>query len=192
MTNDSQNHICETYCDSDCTCGCCENGKKTATLLFRRHAILYDVSNIGYVEADIMPDEQQDAKHQTFDIGQDGNRDRVTRIMNLSMCEMEDALYPFTRCEIPEEKRPMDDLLHDPCVYVMKLRVPQDFSFTTLKLLRELIHEYIVCRVMGDWLGITKPDAASSWLVKAEEVMAKVKKAITSRRGKVRRPLKPF
>lgn len=193
---DEQQQTCEYTCDSGCQCGCSDSdssgSKKTATLLFRRDALLYDIGTLGYVEADIMQEAQQDAKHQTFDIGQDGNRDRVTRVMNLAMSEMVDALYPYTKHELPDDISPLDDLLRDPLVYEMRLTVPKKFSATTLRLIREFVHEYIVCRVMADWLSITKPEAAANWIAKADNIMTKTKNALNARTGMTRRPMKPF
>lgn len=36
---------------------------------------------------------------------------------------------------------------------------------------RPLACEYIVCRVMADWLSITKPGAAARWSAKARDAM---------------------
>ena len=49
----------------------CNQVEHTATLTFLRSELLYDIGNIGFVEADIMSDEKGDAKHQTFDITED-------------------------------------------------------------------------------------------------------------------------
>lgn len=185
-------HLCEGTCDSDCKCGCNEANKIEATLVFKRSQLLYDIKNLGYVEGDLMADNQQDAKHQTQDIGEWGNVDRVTRVMNLAMSEAVEALYPYTKHDIPDGAEPLADTFEEPEEYTIQLTLPGDFSATTFRLLRDLIHEWLVCRVMGDWLSITKPDAAANWLAKAEDILAKVKKAIASRKGKVRRPMKPF
>lgn len=186
------NHACEGTCDSDCTCGCNEADKIEAALVFKRSQLLYDVRNMGFVEGDIMSDEQQDAKHQTQDIGEAGNVDRVTRVLNLAMSEVVEALYPYTKHDIPDGAEPLTDVLEEPDEYTIRLSLPGDFSATTYRLLRDLIHEWLVCRVLGDWLSITKPDAAANWLAKGEDMLAKVKKAIASRKGKIRRPMKPF
>ncbi len=39
-------------------------------------------------------------------------------------------------------------------------------------LLRPLACEYIVCRVMSDWLSISKPGAAERWQCKARAALA--------------------
>lgn len=64
----------------------CQNSQsktKAVTLVFKREELLYDAENYSFVEGDIMQAEDEHARHQVFDIGQDGNVDRVTRILNL-------------------------------------------------------------------------------------------------------------
>lgn len=186
-------HNCEGYCDSDCTCGCKDSDKRTATLVFKREQLLYDIKNLGFVEGDIMADDRQDAKHQTQDIVENGNVDRVIRLLNLGMSEVVEALYAYTKHELPEDKTmALDDTLEEPTTYTVHLSVPSSFSGTTLRLLRDLIHEYLVCKVMGDWLSITKPEVATNWLAKADAALERAKNSLGKRTGKVRRPMKPF
>lgn len=189
----TEQHKCKSYCGSDCGCGCEESNKRTATLTFKREQLLYDIRGLGFVEGDIMSDEQQDAKHQTQDIGECGNLDRVTRLLNLGVSEVAEALYAYTKKELPEgESILLDDTLEEPDTYTIVLSVPSEFSGTTLRLLRDLIHEYLVCKVMGEWLSITKPDAAANWLAKAESALGKVKETLGRRMNGVLRPLNPF
>lgn len=186
-------HKCEGTCGSDCNCGCKDSDKRTATLTFKREQLLYDIKNLGFVEGDIMTDDRQDAKHQTQDIGESGNVDRVTRLLNLGMSEVVETLYAYTKHELPEDEDiTLDDTLEEPDMYTVKLKVPSSFSATTLRLLRDLIHEYLVCRVIGDWLSITKPEVATNWLAKADAALERAKNSLGKRTGKVRRPLKPF
>lgn len=180
-------------CGSECKCGCKQLDERTAVLVFYREELLYDIKNVAYVEGDIMADEQQDAKHQTQDIGEEGNVDRVTRIMELVFLEAVERLYPYAKRELPKNKTAMlDDEFDEADEYGVRLTLPSTFSATSLPLLRSLIHEYIVDRCLADWLSITKPDAAANWLAKGEDSLTKAKATISMRRGKVRRPMKPF
>ena len=60
--------------------------------------------NYSFVEGDIMQAEDEHARHQVFDIGQDGNVDRVTRILNLVHSECVEMLFPYTKEAVREEK----------------------------------------------------------------------------------------
>lgn len=174
---------------------CCDKGKlptKTVELTFKRAELLYDVENYSFVEADIMRADDDHARHQVFDIGQSGNVDRVTRMLNLAHSECNEMLYPYTKIDIPDDMEQMDDELCEPDAYVIELTLPIAFSMTTVKLLEHLIHEYMVCRVLADWMSITNPESKANWEEKTERLKMKIQTSLVSRSGKIRRKLKPF
>lgn len=161
-------------------------------LSFKREELLYDAGNYSYVEGDIMKAEYEHAKHQVFDIVQDGNVDRVTRILNLAHSECVEMLFPYTKNEIQSDGCMLDDKLTEPESYDIILSLPKCFSMTTVRLLKDLIHEYLVCRVLADWMSITKPDSQRNWEEKLASLKIKMKSSLVSRRGKTRRRLSPF
>ena len=161
-------------------------------MTFRRAELLYDAGNYSFVEADIIPEGDECRRHQVFDIGQDGNVDRVTRVLNTTHAECVEMLYPYTKEEIPVGQEALDDVLKEPETYEIKLALPESFSLTTLRLLEELIHEYLVCRVLADWMSITNPESEAKWERKFATLREKIRTALVSRRGKVRRKLSPF
>ncbi len=173
-----------------CPCGRLET--REATLAFRRAELLYDASNYSYVEADIMPEGDECRRHQVFDIAQEGNVDRATRVLNMAHAECVEMLYPYTKEEIPEGQEAMDDVLQEPDVYEVRLTLPSTFSLTTLRLLESLLHEYLVCRVVADWMSITNPESEATWEKKFTELREKIRTSLVSRTGRVRRKLKPF
>lgn len=163
-----------------CNCG---NGSTAATndntrtvrLKFLRSQLLYDIRNYAFVEGDVMGEEKQHAQHVLVDIGEEGNVDRVTRILAVVHAAVIDVLYPYTKAEPIEEE--IDDCLFAPDVYVVELHVPLTMSRSTIHLLSRLIHEYMVYRVLADWLSITNPDAAANWAAKAEAAEDAIAKA---------------
>lgn len=177
---------------------CCPNqlslDKKHVTLTFKRKELLYDVQNNAFVEGDIMPDEAEDAKHQVFDVAESGNVDRVTRVLNTAHSECVEMLYPYTKEEIPEGQEALDDILANeiPETYTIVMELPQGFSLTTVKLLEHLIHEYLVCRALADWMSIVKPEAEAKWEKKYEALRESINRAKNNRRGTIRRKVKPF
>ena len=86
----------------------------------------------------------------------------------------------------------MTDVMAAPEVYRIVLNLPDGFSLTTLRLLTHLIHEYLVCRVLADWMSITNPDSEETWEKKFRELKMKIQTSLVSRTGKVRRKCKPF
>ncbi len=163
-----------------------------ATLTFHRGEILYDCANCAYVIGDIADEEAMNhARHQIQDITDNGNVDRVTRVLSLAHAEVVEALFPFTRDNV-DGNDDLDDTKDDPNEYNVCLSLPEKFSKTTVDLLRHLIHEYMVCRVMQDWLSITYPKLADTWQLKVEEAMGRIKKAKAARTGFTYRNLSPF
>ena len=174
---------------------CCGGGQpqtKTVLLTFKRSEVIYDAENYSFVEGDIMKTDDEHARHQVFDIGQSGNIDRVTRILNLAHTECVEMLYPYTKTEIPDEQEALNDILAAPEEYHIELTLPEGFSISTVKLLTNLIHEYLVCRVLSDWMSITNPGSKAHWEEKFENIKYKIQTSLVSRTGKVRRKLKPF
>lgn len=169
--------------------GCCNSrcGETVETrvvrLKFLRGELLYDTQNYAYVESDVMGDERQHAQHQLADIVEKGNVDRVSRILSVVHTEVIEMLYPYTKEEPVEEV--IDDKLETPEEYEVVLTVPVTVSRTTLKLLSKLIHEYMVYRVMSDWLSITNPPASTHWMEKAEATQGQIEKT----KGMHRKPL---
>ena len=173
---------------------CCgkEPEHKEVTLTFKRAELIYDASNYSFVEADIMTEGDECRRHQVFDIGQAGNVDRVTRVLNTAHAECVEMLYPYTKEEIPDEQEALDDVLKEPETYEIKLTLPETFSLTTLRLLEELMHEYLVCRVLADWMSITNPESEANWQRKFTTIREKIRTALVSRAKMTRRKLSPF
>lgn len=171
-----------------------KNRKKTVTLTFMRKALLYDISNIAFVEGDVMPTDSEHERHQVFDICQDGNIDRVTRVMDLVVAHATELLFPYSKVEI-EESEAQDDVLAETETYVIELHVPEDFSKTTVTYLEKLIHDYIVYKVLEDWLVITNlknPKSGANWGEKALVLESEIECALSARMHRVRRTLSPF
>lgn len=183
-------HIgCSEYCyNSDTLNG---NTTKKVTLVFHREQLLYDIKNYAYIEGHVWGEENQHAQHTLVDIGEEGNVDRVNRILGVVHAEVVEMLYPYTKQELAEDEEICDGLWM-PEDYEMVLEVPATMSRTSLHLLNKLIHEYMVARVIYDWLSITHPDAARNWLEKALEAQEAINEIKNNRRGMLRRPSHPF
>ena len=164
---------------------------KTVSLKFKRSELLYDCANLGYVHGDTMHTDDEHDRHQVMDIVEDGNVDRVTRILNLVMSEVREALYPYTKVEA-ENGESRVDTLTEVDEYTISMLVPDEFSSTTQTYLENLIHELLVDRVMADWCSITYPEKEGIWRTKADEVLHNINKAKNFRMGKKLRPLHPW
>ena len=168
-----------------------EAGKQTAVMIFKRDQLQYDIDNYAYIEGSVLPRETETHnRHMVQDVGQSGNKDRVTRVLDLEVARVREILYPYTRHDV--HKKELTDLLKAPGTYGIILTLPTTFSQTTLNLLEKLIHEYLVCRVIEDWMSITNPMKAEAWAIKAENAESSIRTSINTRLNKVRKKLHPW
>ncbi len=166
---------------------CCivnEGAQQKVTLNFMRSQLLYDIKNNAYVESHVMAPDTEHAKHMVADVGEEGNVDRVTRVLDLGISMCREMLYPWAKKEI--HKTEFNDELKEREQYKIVMNVPSTMSQTTLTLVERLIHEYLVCRGVADWLSITNPQKAETWLAKAAEAETSIRTSIQSRMERVR------
>lgn len=153
-------------------CGREPTGKRVVAIILKREELLYDIENCCYIEGDILPEDTQHSRHMVQDVGQAGNVDRVTRILDLVHADVVEKLFPFTQREIDHPV--VDDRLRGKPVYGIFLSVPESYSQTTLNLLGKLIHELMVCWATADWMSITNPAREETWRGKAESVIVRI------------------
>ncbi len=161
---------------------CCvekEGSTLKVKLTFLREQLLYDIKNYAYVESHVMTPDTEHAKHMVADVGEEGNVDRMTRVLDLGVSMCREMLYPWAKREI--DNKELNDTLKERQQYVIVMNVPTTMSQTTLTLVERIIHEYLVCRGVADWLSITNPQKAETWLAKAAEAESEIRVAIHSR-----------
>ena len=175
--------------------GCCGlNNRvvsKQVTLLFKRSELLYDIANLGFIESHLLSDEQEHAKHVTADVAESGNVDRITRLLDLAHAQVLEMLYPYAKTAACSYEM-VDNSLVDVPGYVVDLTMPSAFSHTGVYLLEKLIHEYMVCRAIYDWLSMTNLPAAAKWREKADEAEREIYSTKNLRMGGMTRPCAPF
>ena len=169
-----------------------EGGGKAAVLAFKRDELIYDIANGAYIEGNVLPEEiSAHNRHWVQDVAQKGNIDRATRVLNLEIAKVREALYPFTNHEITNAE--LNNKLREPHTYGIVMKLPADFSQTTLNYLELLIHEYLVCRVLEDWMSMTNPGKTELWGLKAERALDELRSSRNRRKsGTVRRKLRPW
>lgn len=168
-----------------------EASNKHVTINLLRKELLYDISNYSFVEGDIMDVDDEHKRHQTIDVCEDGNIDRVTRVLNLGHSEVVELLYPYTKRECADSET-RDNGLESRDVYLVDMYVPETFASSTIELLKNLIHEYLVCRVLADWMSITNPGSKNKWEEKMEDMRGKMRSCVNSRMVRLRRRLSPW
>lgn len=165
--------------------------RKQVEIILYRNSLLYDISNIAYIVADSAPDLDEKTRSVITDICEEGNVDRVTRIMNRAYNDLLNRLYAYTKERVLEEGK-INDLFSEPLEYKIQMMVPEDFSKTTVSALSEYLHEYIVDVVLVEWLSITKKDEVGIWQEKADAVLGRARSMINDRVGAIKRKLSVF
>lgn len=163
---------------------------REVSLVFLRDELLYDIKNYAYIEGHVMGEEKQHAQHTLVEIGEAGNVDRVTRLLGLCHASVVEMLYPYTKIAVDDSYS--SDVLDERDEYVIEMVVPASMSRTTIDLLRHLIHEYMVCRVVADWLSITNAAAAEHWALKAAAAADEIEKAKNLRTKAFTRKTSPW
>lgn len=168
----------------ECGGGQGDGGKRLAVVMLRRGELVYDIRNCCYIEGHVMPEDADETRHTVQDVGEEGNVDRVTRMLDLAHAELVERLLPMTRRELDDPL--VTNRLAERGVYGVVLEVGRDFSQSTLNLLGKLIHEAMVSWVVADWMSITNPGKADVWRAKADELLTRVSGVKGHRVGRLR------
>ena len=171
---------------------CCVNKTKNVKIILSRKQLLYDIENYTYIEGDLISTDAEHTRHKVIDIAQDGNIDRVNRVLNLAYNECVDILYNYTKKGIEDEETVVTDDVETPEIYEISMKVPATVSMTSINLLKDDIHEYFVYRVIEDWMSIVKPDEQETWTKKLIKSREKIGYALSRRTKPIKRKLKPF
>lgn len=162
----------------------------------KKKALLYDISNMAFMIAD-NGNERDHRLHRVKDICEDGNIDRVSRVLGLAYSNLLTVMLPII-------DTPRIDINRDnsatPRDYEIILRRDRSLRFTLTKeiqlKLKETAHEYMVCMVLADWLGVAYPEAADVWRFRMEGALETIKEtvagAVASSATTFRRRLSPF
>lgn len=163
----------------------------TIKFTIKRDSLIYDIENNAYVVGDLMPDTEQPTKHKVIDVAQGGNRNILTRALDLAYSECQNILFPYVKTPATQEDYG-DNKLPEESDFMFTLSMPASFSNTTAVYLKKLIHEYMKCRALVEWTGLTFAQMQPSWMLKMEEAKSQIRQILNFRCGKVRRALHPF
>ena len=146
----------------------------------RKKALLYDIANMAYMIADT-GEPLNHSLHKVRDICEEGNIDRVSRILGIAYAEILNVLSPVMS---PSGLNPCRDNSSVPHDYSIEFSDNEFLRFrltTERKLkIRERAHEYMVGMALADWLGMTLPPAADVWKERAEEAICSLKELVAS------------
>lgn len=166
-------------------------------IIIRRQQLIDDIASAAWVVADVEEGKETPHRlHQTFDICQDGNLPLTERLIGLALAEIELSLLPLLVCQGKHKPRKgiRNNLPED---MRLRLNIKSGRGREAASRLIPVIHDYIVARVLEEWLSITLPASAPTWKRKAEELLEIIRRLPTEEQrwqgpAAFSRPCSPF
>lgn len=179
---------------------CCKKGYRVMAELQKKE-LVYDISNTAYSFADSQRRNGMELHtlHNVFDISEQGNRDKLARILDSAVEDCRELLFRYTKKELRSSGFDSDDweecagspTSEEDCYY-LQMAVPVGFSETSVHTMTVYIHDYIVNRALYEWLMVVYPDGAERFLTLAQDKARKIKEASNRTAGRSRIRLHPF
>ncbi len=178
----------------------CSVGYKVMIELLKKE-LVYDIKNTAYAYADSISSSVADPHliHNIYDVGEDGNRDKLARILDSAIEDCREMLFRYTKMEMlgggfdsNEWEECIGSPTNDEDVYYLAMRMPSGFSKTSVHTMMVYIHDYIVNQCLYEWLMIVYPDGADRFWALAEDKKQKMKDASNRSAGRPRIRLHPF
>lgn len=178
----------------------CSVGYKVMIELLKKE-LVYDIKNTAYTYADSISSSVADPPliHNIYDVGEDGNRDKLARILDSAIEDCREMLFRYTKMEMlgggfdsNEWEECIGSPTNDEDAYYLAMRMPSGFSKTSVHTMTVYLHDYIVNQCLYEWLMIVYPDGADRFWALAEDKKKKIKDASNRSAGRVRIALHPF
>lgn len=178
----------------------CNKGHKVMIEL-QKSELIYDIRNTSYTYADSIRSGVADSHliHNIYDVAEDGNRDKLARILDSTIEDCREVLYRFTKMEMLGsgfDSNEWEECIGSPTneeeSYYLALRMPNGFSSTSVHTMTVYIHDYIVNQSLYEWLMVVYPDGADRFWALAEEKKEKIKNASNRSAVRARIRLHPF
>ena len=181
-------------------CRVCNLGYKVMIELQKKE-LVFDIKNTAAVYADSISSSVVDSHsiHNIYDVGEDGNRDKLARILDSAVEDCNEMLFRYTKMKMLGggfDSNEWEECIGSPTneeeAYYLAMRIPQGFSKTSVHTMTVYIHDYIVNQCLYEWLMIVYPDGADRFLALAEDKKQKIKEASNRSAGSARIALHPF
>lgn len=179
---------------------CCNKGYKVIVELVKDE-LIHDIKNTAFAFADSLKTDDVDAHvlHNVFDVGEDGNRDKLARILDSAIEDCREILFRFCKIEMTDggfDSNEWEDCVGSPVnkedSYYLVMNMPKEFSKTSIHTITVYIHDYVVNQALYEWLMVVYPSGADSFWALADEKRKKIKEAAIRSTGRSRIKLHPF
>lgn len=136
-------------------------------IVIEREDLYHEISNLAYIIADTRENTMPaHTLHQTYDICEEGNRERIDHILSVAFmeacCNLRDLVYVSFHNVGPSR----------PIVMEFRQEIPDETCLLGLQL---TLKDYLVSRALGDWLSVTLPPASTVWKENSTEALRKLR-----------------
>lgn len=169
--------------------------KKTvrATIEINKSHLKYKIANVGYILS--RSPLYKDLEDRSFltDLMDLGNVDRVNQTLEISIDELNDIFFPWTKYKIQQGAYydNTGEYTEDEDDFLLMLKMPDNIAYKSVKYWTDLIEEYLVDSVWIDWLLLNYPEGANIWIEKKADMEQKIKKSLTTRVKPLRLRIQP-
>lgn len=175
---------------------CCHRKGQRVMMELMKSELVYDVANTTYTFADALSVDDAHEKHNIIDVAQDGNRDKLARILDEAVEDCRETLYSLGKGHVGGswyETDEWEDCVGSPTndeeSYYLKMFAPRYFSTQSLHTMTVYAHNYIVNKAVFDWLMVVYPKGAEQFKVLAEDTKEKLLRS--ANRGSSQIRIKP-
>lgn len=172
--------------------------KKSISIILITDELLYDIGSYAFLEGNVAEEADGKPRPGIMDVTADpDNRNLVARTLALAHSEAVDLLFPYTKERIPSAGNGdmVSNRLAIPDSYEIPMQVPVTFSLTTVNHIKNLVHSYMVARVLEEWMALTNSPNSRSfelWSAKRLYLVSEIQRTTLSRTSPIRLRKRPF
>ena len=161
------------------------------TMVLQQEELVQDIRNNAYIVADAIKTDNPDDRARIRDIAELNNREKMFRWMDLSVGMVANFLTLWS-AKYNSGNTLVSDRYKELACYHIHLEVPKGFPENTFIYVKDLAHEFVVSRVLYEYLKIVWPDAAAVWKETADGLEEKIKDIANKQYGIIYRPFSPI
>lgn len=165
----------------------------TATIRIDKNSIFEQIAKkTSYIGSKI---KDEDAYDNIFTTDEDN--EFFEEHFELAHAECVEMLYPYTKKDITENEevqdgKNMEDSEIPSVSYDIVLVIPKEMSQTTISLVERQINEYIVSRLIAEWMMVSDMNLHAYWIERYTSIRRHINTTLISRMKPLRRTSRPF
>ena len=161
------------------------------TMVLQQEELVQDIRNAAYIVADAIKTDNPDDRARIRDVAELNNREWMFRWMDLSVGMVANFLTLWSAKYMSDNSLVSDRYKELTC-YHIHLEVPKGFPENTFIYAKDLAHQFIVSKVMYEYLKHSFPEAAAVWKESADDLEEKLKDIASKQYGVIYRPFLPI